>query len=356
MKLTELTETEYASVSESKVDSLKHTEGFAEITSAFEKVHSEIAEEKRKNNQSTLKYFRLISKREIENIPVRYTKEDITKFTFSLATRSEEEIAISGTFLTDLIMNHYKKNRWNRFLKNAKTLFSLKTVFSNTNMNEEYTIITENLPCINYFGYDLNGPKVKIFGDIGHCLGEGMKSGRIIVTGNCRDRCGSYMEGGKIIIEGNAKDFVGKEMKGGIIHILGNAGFCCGARMKKGSIFINGDVTRDLGYEMNGGFISIKGNAGKDTASFMCGGILEIKGNTGISCGLYMKRGLVTIQGNCGNSCGYHMEGGTIHIKGNAGHYIGYKMMNGRIYVEGEYYDETVQHHKCKGGIFVKED
>ena len=353
MKLTELTQTEYASISESKVESIKQTKGFAEITRAFDKVLFET--EEKQTNQSTLKNFWFISKREVENIPVTYTKEDITQFVFSLAEKSEKEIACSGVFLTDLIMNHYKKNRLNRFLKNTKNIFSLKTFFSNTSTSDEYIIVTENLPPISYLGHDLNGPKIKVLGDIGNFLGQGMKKGKITITGNARDNCGYEMSGGYIKIVGDAGNSVGKGMKDGTTHVLGNAEYLCGARMINGHILIDGNVKNDTGYEMKKGFIFIKGNAGKHTASFMRGGILKIKGNTGKNCGEFMKGGLITIQGNCDNYCGYQMEEGTIHIKGNVGYKLGNKMRKGRIFVEGKYYGELEEMYKGEGSIFLKE-
>jgi len=84
---------------------------------------------------------------------------------------------------------------------------------------------------------------VQMTGNVGHGVGDGMKSGAVR-------------------IRGNAGDGVGCSMTGGTLAIYGSAGDRCGAAMRGGGIFVRGDVGQETGIGALGGTIVIGGNAG----------------------------------------------------------------------------------------------
>jgi len=84
---------------------------------------------------------------------------------------------------------------------------------------------------------------VQMTGNVGHGVGDGMKSGAVR-------------------IRGNAGEGAGCSMSGGTLAIYGSAGDRCGAAMRGGGIFVRGDVGKETGIGALGGTIVIGGNAG----------------------------------------------------------------------------------------------
>ncbi|MCL2134692.1 MAG: formylmethanofuran dehydrogenase subunit C [Candidatus Bathyarchaeota archaeon] len=114
-----------------------------------------------------------------------------------------------------------------------------------------------------------------------------------------------------------------------------------GQGMKTGEIIINGDAGMHTGEKLAGGKIVINGNSGGWTGCEMKKGLIEIHGNSGdYTASTYrgtstgMKGGLIIIDGDVGTNVGCYLQGGTIKIKGSAGRYLGYHMSDGTIYVE----------------------
>lgn len=84
---------------------------------------------------------------------------------------------------------------------------------------------------------------VQMTGDVGHGVGDGMRSGAVR-------------------IRGNAGEGAGCSMTGGTLAIYGSAGNRCGAAMRGGGIFVRGDVGKETGIGALGGTIVIGGDAG----------------------------------------------------------------------------------------------
>ncbi len=131
-------------------------------------------------------------------------------------------------------------------------------------------------------------------------IGKGMRTGEIVIEGDCGMHLGAEMKGGTISVDGNCSDWAGAEMKGGEILIKGNAGNCLGS------------AYRGSKSGMNKGLIIVKGNCGSECGSFMKKGIIVIEGSTGALTGCGMKGGTIFCFGSAGERPGCFMERGTM--------------------------------------------
>lgn len=86
----------------------------------------------------------------------------------------------------------------------------------------------------------------------------------IRLTGNVGHGVGEGLRGGAIRIRGNAGVGVGATMTGGTLAIYGSAGDRCAAGIRGGGIFVRGDVGDETGVGALGGMLVIGGNAGEN--------------------------------------------------------------------------------------------
>jgi methylamine---glutamate N-methyltransferase subunit B len=105
----------------------------------------------------------------------------------------------------------------------------------------------------------LDGPEVRITGDTGNALGEGMTGGSLRVNGNAGHAMGLALRGGTLALYGNTGNDCGRHMDGGEIFVRGNAGSCVGAGAISGAIMIAGDAGPGLGDEMLDAVIYVRG-------------------------------------------------------------------------------------------------
>lgn len=149
-----------------------------------------------------------------------------------------------------------------------------------------------------------------------------------------------------IAIKGDVSEVrrIGQGMKTGDIVINGNAGMHLGEKMAGGKITVNGDACQWTGSSMKNGLIEVHGNAGDYLASpyrgsneGMRGGKIIVDGDVGSDSGCYMRGGLIKIKGSCtGQFLGFHMRNGTIHVEKDAGTRVGTNMTGGKIVVSGK--------------------
>jgi formylmethanofuran dehydrogenase subunit C len=131
-------------------------------------------------------------------------------------------------------------------------------------------------------------------------IGEGLKSGEIIVEGSCGLRAGRGMSAGTITITGDAGPFAGSGMSGGRLEIKGNAGDF---------------LTAPQDGEMEG----------------MTGGLVVVRGSAGERAGDRLRRGTIVIEGAAGDRPGSRMIAGTLVVLGSAGALPGTLMRRGTI-------------------------
>ena len=102
---------------------------------------------------------------------------------------------------------------------------------------------------------------VKVFGDVGHGVGEGMVSGSVRIRGHAGHGAGAAMTGGTLGIYGSAGDRVGGAMRGGGLFVRGNVGNDVGLGAIGGSIVIGGDAGENLGDPLSDISVYIRGQA-----------------------------------------------------------------------------------------------
>lgn len=153
---------------------------------------------------------------------------------------------------------------------------------------------------------DVESPSITINGDVSKVkrIGEGMKSGEIVINGNVGMHTGEKMAGGKITINGNAGGWTGSDMKGGVIEIHGDGGDYLASPYRGSST------------GMKGGVIIVDGKVGTDVGCYLHGGILKIKGGAG-------------------RYLGYHMSDGAIYVENKTEYRVGACMTGGKIVVAG---------------------
>lgn len=151
---------------------------------------------------------------------------------------------------------------------------------------------------------DGHDERVVFEGDLSHVrgLGQGMKSGSILVRGPVGPRLGAEMVGGRIEAEGDVAGWAGAEMRGGSLRIRGTAGEGLGAAfpgsrsgMREGIILVEGSVGPDAGLAMRRGLIAINGEAGDGLGRAMIAGSIFAFGNSGRRTGAGMKRGTIVL-------------------------------------------------------------
>ena len=147
----------------------------------------------------------------------------------------------------------------------------------------------------------------------------------ITINGECSKvkRIGQGMKTGEIVINGNIGMHTGEKMLGGKITINGNAGGWTGSEMKKGTIEIHGD----------GGDYLASPYRGNDAG--MKGGLITVDGNVGTDVGCYLKGGIIKIKGSAGRFLGYHMSDGVIYVEKDCDVRTGACMHSGKIVVGG---------------------
>ena len=105
----------------------------------------------------------------------------------------------------------------------------------------------------------LNGPEVRVTGDAGNALGEGMIAGSLRVNGNSGHALGLSMRGGTLALYGHTGNDCGRFMDGGEIFVRGNAGWGVGAGAISGAIMVAGDAGPGLGDQMLDASIYVRG-------------------------------------------------------------------------------------------------
>jgi len=153
---------------------------------------------------------------------------------------------------------------------------------------------------------DAPSPDITVCGDVAKVkrIGQGMKTGEIVINGDVGMHTGEKMLGGKITINGNAGNWTGSEMKGGTIEIHGDAGDYVAAAyrgsdtgMKGGLITVDGKVGSDVATHLHGGVIKIKGGAGRFLGYHMCDGTIQVDVQTDMRPGACMTGGKIVITG-----------------------------------------------------------
>ena len=102
---------------------------------------------------------------------------------------------------------------------------------------------------------------VRVTGDVGHGVGEGMSSGAVRVRGNAGIGAGATMTGGTLAIYGSAGDRCGAGMRGGGIFVRGDVGDEAGVGALGGMLVIGGGAGDHLGDAVSNVTIFIRGNA-----------------------------------------------------------------------------------------------
>ncbi len=149
-------------------------------------------------------------------------------------------------------------------------------------------------------------PDITMNGDVSEVrrVGQGMKTGEIVINGNAGMHLGEKMTGGKITVNGNANGWTGSSMKNGLIEIHGDAGDYL-ASPYRGST-----------EGMRGGKIVVDGNVGSDSGCYLRGGSIIVKGNAGPFLGYHMAKGAIYVEKNAGSRLGASMTGGKIVVSG----------------------------------------
>jgi formylmethanofuran dehydrogenase subunit C len=152
----------------------------------------------------------------------------------------------------------------------------------------------------------LETPYITINGDAGKVkrIGQAMKTGEIVVNGDCGMHTGEKMAGGKITVNGNIGGWSGDDMKGGLIEVHGDAGDYLASPY------------RGTATGMKGGLIVVDGKVGSDVGCYLHGGVLKIKGGAGRFLGYHMSDGAILVDKECDNRAGALMTGGKIVITG----------------------------------------
>jgi formylmethanofuran dehydrogenase subunit C len=129
-------------------------------------------------------------------------------------------------------------------------------------------------------------------------IGDGLKSGTLVVEGDAGQYAGRFMRGGRLDIKGSAGGYLGAGMKGGLITVAGSAGNFVGGLlpgekfgMAGGFIRVGGDIGERAGDRMRRGTIVVKGKTGAAAGSRMAGGTIWAEGGFGPGAGPLMRRG-----------------------------------------------------------------
>jgi len=154
---------------------------------------------------------------------------------------------------------------------------------------------------------NLETPYITINGDASKVkrIGQAMKTGEILVNGDCGMHTGEKMAGGKITVNGSIGGWSGNDMKGGLIEVHGDAGDYLASPY------------RGTATGMKGGVIVVDGKVGSDVGCYLHGGVLKIAGGAGRFLGYHMSAGAILVDKECDTRAGACMTGGKIVITGN---------------------------------------
>jgi formylmethanofuran dehydrogenase subunit C len=152
----------------------------------------------------------------------------------------------------------------------------------------------------------LETPFITINGDVNKVkrIGQGMKTGEILVNGDCGMHTGEKMAGGKITVNGNIGGWSGDDMKGGLIEVHGDAGDYLASPY------------RGTSTGMKGGVIVVDGKVGSDVGCYLKGGVLKIAGGAGRFLGYHMSDGVILVDKEVDTRAGACMTGGKIVVTG----------------------------------------
>ncbi len=169
------------------------------------------------------------------------------------------------------------------------------------------------------------GNRKKKLGDLFKIEENSAELSDIIINGDVTEvrRVGQGMKSGEIVINGNAGMHLGEKMAGGKITINGNASGWTGSSMKKGLIEIHGDASDYLASPYRG------------STDGMRGGTIIVDGNVGSDSGCYLRGGTIIINGTAGPFLGFHMSKGVIYLAKDAESRLGASMTGGKIVVSG---------------------
>lgn len=118
----------------------------------------------------------------------------------------------------------------------------------------------------------------------GNDLGAFMEGPRIRVLGNVQDAVANTMSGGEIVIHGDARNVLCYAMRGGRVYVRGDVGYRAGINMKASGdrcpvLVVGGSPGGFLGEYMAGGRMVVLGTvAGDWTGAGMHGGAIYIRG------------------------------------------------------------------------------
>lgn len=149
-------------------------------------------------------------------------------------------------------------------------------------------------------------PSITINGDVSKVkrIGQGMKSGEILINGNVGMHTGEKMAGGEITVNGSIGGWSGSDMKAGLIEVHGDAGDYLASPYRGSST------------GMKGGVITVDGKVGSDVGCYLHGGVLKIKGDAGRFLGYHMSDGVILVEKQSDTRAGACMTGGKIVITG----------------------------------------
>jgi glutamate synthase domain-containing protein 3 len=150
-------------------------------------------------------------------------------------------------------------------------------------------IVLKNVNGQRYIAAGLKSEiRIDIEGVPGNDLGAFMDGPQIRVFGNVQEAVGNTMNGGKIYVHGSAGDILGYAMRGGEIFVKGNVGYRAGIHMKAYRdmlplIVIGGKAQDYLGEYMAGGILIVLGLSGGAlvgdyVGTGMHGGVIYVRG------------------------------------------------------------------------------
>jgi glutamate synthase domain-containing protein 3 len=102
---------------------------------------------------------------------------------------------------------------------------------------------------------------VKLYGNSGHGLGEGLSGGSVRVRGDAGHGVGTAMTGGTLGVYGSAGDRAGGFMRGGGLFVRGDVGNDVGIGAIAGTIVIGGDAGENIGDPLSNVAVFIRGRA-----------------------------------------------------------------------------------------------
>jgi glutamate synthase domain-containing protein 3 len=102
------------------------------------------------------------------------------------------------------------------------------------------------------------------------------------------------------------------------IRVDGNGGHGIAEGLCGGSIRFRGNVGHGAGVAMAGGTLAIFGSAGDRVGAAMFAGELFVRGDVGDDAGVAMRGGTLVVGGDAGDRLGDHRGLGTIYLRGTA--------------------------------------